>query len=208
MKRLQATTAADSQEAAFGRAWTAPVVLGALVIASMLGVAGCGGSGGDTESEATDAVTLHGAPEAFEAAANRAAAVADALGRAHDAEDRERAGLGALIVAAGHGPEAAKLLRLARVALAAVAGDAFGAGFRECELPRALVVAVGERGEARGEPGSDVAEELTALLAFVLHVLRRAAASQPDPLRYVASGPPAATSEWLPIVATPVVCEL
>ena len=62
MKRLQATTAADSLEAAVRRAWMAPVV----VIASMLGVAGCGGSGGDTESEATDAVTLHGAPEAFE----------------------------------------------------------------------------------------------------------------------------------------------
>ena len=62
MKRLQATTAADSLEAAVRRAWMAPVV----VIASMLGVAGCGGSGGDTESEATDAVALHGAPEAFE----------------------------------------------------------------------------------------------------------------------------------------------
>ena len=140
---------------------------------------------------ALGAALAGGAPGAFEAAANRAAAIADALGHQHDADDRERAGLGALIVAARHGPEASKLLRLARVALAAVAGDAFGAGFRASELPRALVVALGERGEARGEPGSAVAEELTALLAFVLHVLRRAAASQPDPLRYVASGPPA-----------------
>ncbi|KAH8050401.1 SNARE associated Golgi protein [Aureococcus anophagefferens] len=121
-----------------------------------------------------------GAPEAFEAAANRAAAVADALGRdARRTASGPRRSSSRRATARG-----VKLLRLARVALAAVAGDAFGAGFRE----RAALAVVGA---ARWRTGSAVAEELTALLAFVLHVLRRAAASQPDPLRYVASGPPA-----------------
>ena len=119
-------------------------------------------------------------------AAARASAAAAALDPAHDADARERAGLGHLVVAGRLGPRAEALATLAPLA-AALAGPR--ADDEGALLARAVAAAA--------------PRDAAVVLACAAAVLDRAAAGAPDPLRY-ADAPPARP----PVLASPDVLAL
>ena len=111
---------------------------------------------------------------------------AAALDPAHDADARERAGLGHLVVAGRLGPRAEALATLAPLA-AALAGPR--ADDEGALLARAVAAAA--------------PRDAAVVLACAAAVLDRAAAGAPDPLRY-ADAPPARP----PVLASPDVLAL
>jgi len=119
-------------------------------------------------------------------AAARSTAAAAALDPAQDADARERAGLGHLVVAGRLGPRAEALATLAPLA-AALAGPR--ADDEGALLARAVAAAA--------------PRDATVVLACAAAVLDRAAAGAPDPLRY-ADAPPT----HRPVLASPDVLAL